>query len=624
MKPETACRTMLHRVGLFGPDTRDFRSLGDACFGRALYRTLPEDDFDEQPLVGGGGRYLLTADARIDNRAEVGDKLGLERAALARLSDAALLLAAWERWQLGSLEHILGDLAFAVWDAGEQKLTLARSPVALKPLFYHSNSGFRAFASMPQGILALSQVSKEIDLAEATAIAARLPYLGTSTIFEGIRMVRHGHAVEFAGERETIVQLWNLDSITRQQMSAEQCGEQLRAELDRAVRAQLRRRPGPAACQLSSGRDSSAVATSAAIALREAGENLIALTGAPHAGFAGSAIGGRLADESALAAVTARSHPNMVHVVSRSKARPLRSEIRELSAIHFGPMTNLVALQWAAEVQDDATARGSSILLVGSTGNFSVSASGLSHFIDIMREQGLRSWLRHAVSIGDFSLSTWRTIASVSFGPLIPEPTYKRILQFAGRGGVSDFSIPILRPPYRKHAESLLRAQYSDLRSPLSYHKFRRKMLMRRDNAEKMSLVQGGIDVRDPTGDRRLVETCLAFPPDQLVSQRWAPSPAYEAAFRDRIPPEVLYNRHRGYQGADWLDLFPKDEVAQMFRAYRRNHIVDELFDFDYIDDLISTWPSQGGSRPSSLAHYRNDLLNALALADYIDLNFPN
>jgi asparagine synthase (glutamine-hydrolysing) len=615
---------MVERLTAFGPHDQDVRTLGDIGFGRALYRTLPEDDFDRQPLIGGGGRYLLVADARIDNREELAEKLALERVISVQLSDAALLLAAWERWQLGALDHILGDLAFAVWDAGEQRLTLGRSPVALKPLFYHSGANFLAFASMPQGLHALSQIPRTIDFAEATAVAARLPHLGTSTIFEGIRMVRHGHAVQFQAGKETDVPLWNLDSIACRPMSTGECGEALRAELDRAVAAQLRRREGPVACQLSSGRDSSAVATSAALALGRTGETLIALTGAPHIGFTGPEISGRLADESGLAARTASRHPNMAHRICRSRPRRLGAELRQLSELHFGPMANLGALHWAAEVQDGAVAAEASIVLIGSTGNFSISASGLSHFVDVFREQGALPWLRQAIRIGGTSRSAWRTIGSTSFGPFLPEDIYAHILKLSGRGQGLEYSVPVLRQPYQKRAEALLRDQYEDARPPRSYIQFRRDMLVRRDSAEKMSLAQGGLDVRDPTGDRRLVELCLSFPPGALVSAASAPSPAYKAAFGDRIPPEVLYNRQRGYQGADWFDLFPKDEVGELFGRFRRNAIVDELLDFDYIGGLIQAWPARATDAVSTLAPYRNELLSALALADYIDLHFPD
>ena len=167
--------------------------------------------------------------------------------------------------------------------------------MALKPLFFHSGANFVAFASMPTASTPFRQIPKALDFTEATAIAAGFPILGSSTIFEGIRMVRHGHAVQFADGKETIVPLWDLDSIDHQPIGTKDRGKSLRAGLGRAVRAQLRRRHGPAACHLSSGRDSSAVATTTALVLRESGENLIALTGAPNERFAGPTITGRLA-----------------------------------------------------------------------------------------------------------------------------------------------------------------------------------------------------------------------------------------------------------------------------------------------------------------------------------------
>src|SRR3712207_6859499 len=50
----------------------------------------------EPPLVGGGGRFLLCADLRLDNREDLSRRIGV---ASAQLSDAELLMAAWERWE---------------------------------------------------------------------------------------------------------------------------------------------------------------------------------------------------------------------------------------------------------------------------------------------------------------------------------------------------------------------------------------------------------------------------------------------------------------------------------------------------------------------------------------------
>lgn len=615
---------MLAELAPYGPDSQDCRTLGETCFGRALYTILPEDDFDRQPLIGGGGRYLLAADVRIDNRGELAERLGISTLRLQRLSDADLLLIAWEKWQLGCFDHLLGDIALAVWDADKRRLTLARSPNSLKPLFYHKGAAFAAFASMPHGLLALPEIPKRLDLEKAAAIAAGFADVGSNTIFEGIRFVRPGQAIESDGSEERIIQLWNLDAIAPSTLKASDLGEAMQAEFERAVTAQLRRRSGIVACQLSSGRDSSAVATTAALALRASGEQLIALTGAPHIGFAGLTAGNRLADESGLAAVTAEHYPEIIHVICRSRRQPIGPALRRLSERHHRPITNPSALQWAGEIDDEACRRGASVMLNGSTGNYSISASGPQHLIDIFTQQGLASWMRHAGPIGGFSWSKWRAIARVTLGPFLPQPLYRQALKLSGRDVDAGLDVPILRQPFRDQAAALLRQEFGDLRPPSNYGDFRRSMLLCRDNAEKMSLAVFGLDLRDPTSDRRLVELCLSFPPDRLASAKWAPSPVYEAAFKDRIPARVLYNRNRGYQGADWFELFSKAEVGETFRRYGKNSLVKELFDFAAIDRMIASWPDKGSRDGASLLPYRNQVLPALGLADFIELHFPD
>lgn len=166
----------------------------------------------------------------------------------------------------------------------------------------------------------------------------------------------------------------------------------MRAELERAVAAQLRRRDGAIACQLSSGRDSSAVATTAARILSGTSEKLIALTGAPREGFSGPALGSRLADESHLAALTANAHPNMSHFVCRSEWRPVGPDLRRATNVHFGPLLNPAGLNWSSQVEKQACASGASVLLIGSTGNFSISAGGQSHLVDLLTGNGFGPW----------------------------------------------------------------------------------------------------------------------------------------------------------------------------------------------------------------------------------------
>jgi asparagine synthase (glutamine-hydrolysing) len=621
---DAACRSMLAELIPYGLHSQDCRTLGDACFGRALDAVLPEDDFDRQPLIGGGGRYLLAADVRIDNRGELAERLGIAAPRLQGLSDADVLLLAWEKWQLGCFDRLLGDIALAVWDTDKRWLTLARSPNSLKPLFFHRGVGFVAFASMPGGLLALADIPRQLEMDKAAAIAAGLADLDSHSIFAGIQSVRHGEAIELAESGGRVVRLWDLDAIAPSTFKTAELADAMQSELERAVAAQLRRRSGIVACHLSSGRDSSAVATTAALAVRASGDPLIALTGTPHAGFAGLTLRNRLADESELAAVTAATYPEITHIVCRSRKKPIGPAIRRLNERHHRPITNPSALHWAGEIDEEASRRGASVMLIGWTGNLSISAGGPSHLIDILNQQGLFGWLRHAPISGAFSWSRWRSIARVSLAPFLPEDLYKWALKLTGRDVAEGLDIPVLRQPYRAQAMALLKEEFGDRRPPSNYADFRRSFLLSRDNAEKISLAIYGLDVRDPTADRRLVELCLSFPPDRLISRHRAPSPVYEAAFKDRIPPEVMYNPKRGYQGADWFVLFNKAEVAETLRRYKQNRFVRELFDFDHIDRMIASWPDKGSRDGLSLLPHRNQLLPVLGLADFVELHFPD
>src|SRR3954466_10851672 len=74
------CDGMLSAQAAFGPDGTASRQIGNFCLGRNLYRLLPEDRFDRQPLISADGRFALVADLRLDNREEIASALGIPAA----------------------------------------------------------------------------------------------------------------------------------------------------------------------------------------------------------------------------------------------------------------------------------------------------------------------------------------------------------------------------------------------------------------------------------------------------------------------------------------------------------------------------------------------------------------
>jgi asparagine synthase (glutamine-hydrolysing) len=176
--------------------------------GRRLFRTLPEDVHDRQPLHGGGGRLTLVADVRLDNREELGSDLGITAGAAERLSDAAILLSALERWG-GALDRLVGEFAFALWDAGTETLLLARDFASRRPLYFHRGDGFFAFASMPKGLHALPDIPYAPDEEAVAEFVALLPTDGARSFFKDIIPVPAAHVVTVTRAGISKRRYWN-------------------------------------------------------------------------------------------------------------------------------------------------------------------------------------------------------------------------------------------------------------------------------------------------------------------------------------------------------------------------------------------------------------------------------
>lgn len=144
-------------------------------------------------------------------------------------------------------------------------------------------------------------------------------------------------------------------------------------------------------------------------------------------------------------------------------------------------------------------------------------------------------------------------------------------------------------------------------------------MLTDQDPSNSVGRAIWGVDGRDPTADRDLIDFCFSIPAHLLLGSHDA-RPLYEMAFEDRLDPRQLRPRTRGYQGADWYLSFTRQAVAERLQDCRQHPYVRELIDVDYVDEMLASWPACWTM--DGMYHYRNDLLGAVAVADYIQTNF--
>ena len=168
---------------------------GPVGLGHRMLHATPESLQQKLPLAGDTGEVVVTADARLDNRAELMSALGLAHRAADGVSDGELVLRAWERWGEECPARLLGDFAFALWDARRRVLFCARDPAGVKPLYYHLGSRLVAVASETKALLAIPDVPRRLD--EISIAACLVPGLDdrVATFYEGILRLPAGHCL---------------------------------------------------------------------------------------------------------------------------------------------------------------------------------------------------------------------------------------------------------------------------------------------------------------------------------------------------------------------------------------------------------------------------------------------
>lgn len=613
-----ACERMLVAQALYGPHHAASWSRGDVAVGRRLYRLLPEDIHDRQPLVV-DERLALVADLRLDNREDLEAVLGIEPDQARRLCDADLLLAAWRRWDEDCFDRLVGDYAFALWDGEAGRLILARDPLGQRPLHYHRGSGFCAFASMPKGLHALADIAVAPDEERMARFVALMPEAGSRSYFEGIERVEPGGVVTLTRHDLATRKHWKPARRTMAVATPDDYAAALRGHLDTAVRARLRGAGGAIGAHLSAGWDSTAVAATAARLLARSGGRVVAFTATPPGGWTESAPSGRLSDEGPMAALTAGQHANMEHVLVRSTSRSPIEDLDREAFLHDRPTLNPCNAVWINDINRSARARGITVMLTGALGNAALSYNGLEWIAELAARGLWRRWLREARALARVGTMSWRGILANSFGARAPGPLWSWLKRLRGTG-VGEVTDHTAIHPARLAALDLGDHDFHH-RPGADTFASRLRMLSWGDpgNHNKGVLGGWGVDLRDPTADRRLIEFCLSLPGDQLLSDG-DPRALSRAALADRLPQAVLSEPAKGYQGADWGEGLTagRGELAMEVERLASCAPAARVLDLDKMRRLVEAWPSGGWDREAVIEQYRCVLLRGVSAGHFL------
>jgi len=208
-------RRILARMTRFltfrGPDEQRLWTNGAAGFGHTLLRTTDESEREYQPLTLDGHAWIV-ADARVDARRDLIAELGARGHNVAvDVPDVELILHSYCVWQEDCLDHLLGDFAFAIWDAPRRRLFCARDHMGVKPLYYAWLGSCIVFSNSLDCLRQHPGVSDRLnDLAIADFLLFDLNQEKATTTFADIQRIPPAHSATWSASGVQMRRYWTL------------------------------------------------------------------------------------------------------------------------------------------------------------------------------------------------------------------------------------------------------------------------------------------------------------------------------------------------------------------------------------------------------------------------------
>jgi asparagine synthase (glutamine-hydrolysing) len=609
----------------YGPDRFDILAKEGIGLVHALMRTTPEDRFDRQPHQGASGA-IITADARLDNRDELSERIGIARREATNWSDSRLLLTGWEKYGDEIWPTLRGPFAAAIWDPRSRCLTLARDHLGLNVVMWHKARNFFAFASMPNGLFALNDVPRELCEEKLADFLVLNHADHVTTMYRNVFRVPPAHVIRVKADGSINQwRYWSPADIKPVRLSCDAAyADGLRECLDLAVRRQMRS-IHPVGCLLSGGLDSSSVSVLAARALTEKNQRLPAYTGVPRRGFDGAVPDGCYADETPYVEAIQKQAGNIdVEYVRNNECDDFAQLERFFIALD-GPVRNPTNFGWMTSALHRARMRGQRVLLSGLYGNYTISWNGWSQAAGhLLRGRLLLAYRQWRLYYRNTPYSRWVAFRKLLIEPVIPA----RLGDWADRR-----HRPSRVAPWQDHApirSDFAAAMGVGRRAREVGHDFLYRM---RQHERVRGLAQidyagdwhaaekavTGIEVRDPTADIDVLSYCFGVPPEQYLAEGVDRS-LIRRAMWGLLPENVLTNRLSGLQGADWHEKLEnqRGELAVQIAEIAKSPLARRVIDLGRLENALMNWPSGGWHKAEVFREYNLALTRGVAGGRFI------
>lgn len=536
---------------------------GQAFLGNIHKYTTNESKLERLPFIHKATGLVIVADAIIDNRKELYREFNVKASEGCKISDSELIIMAYLKWGQECPKYLVGDFAFVIWNEKRKEIFCARDHVGRKTFYYYFSSGIFAFCTVIKPLL---HVKKDPNALNDSWIANFLALQGpiheincNDTIYGEIQQLLPANFMKLSVVEMIKKQYWFPLKVKPLKLSNNKEYEEAFMEVfEEAVNCRLRS-VGSVGIMLSGGLDSGSIACLAARELNKEGLRLKAFSSVPMAAYNDGLPNYLLADESEYIRAIVEAFNNVDINFCACEGMNSYDCIDELINIMEQPYKFVQNSFWINEISSKAAKEGCSILLSGEFGNYTISFGDIVRYlITLYRSGRWISFIKTIKEYSDFHNVSYKRVIKDFLKIVLP----KKLLNGKSFYDRVDESIVVVNPeyslnwntdgafrkavigPYLKYEEDLYKVREESVRPVL---------FSQMGSADTKLSLHYGVEKRDPTRDKRIIEFCMSLPLSQYVNHGVERS-LIRRSMNGILPDKVRLNFDvRGSQGADWI-----------------------------------------------------------------------
>ena len=192
-----------------GPDDAGHLTAPGIALGSRRLSIIDLSERGHMPMTSPDGRYTIVYNGEVYNYQDLRPALRSAGYEFRSNTDTEVLLALYAHEGPAMLRRLNGMFAFAVWDAAERLLFVARDRMGIKPLYYSSRPDGLFFASEEKALFAAG-VPSAFDASRWEELLCFRYSAGEETPFADVRRLLPGHYLVWKDGRVQTHRWWNL------------------------------------------------------------------------------------------------------------------------------------------------------------------------------------------------------------------------------------------------------------------------------------------------------------------------------------------------------------------------------------------------------------------------------